>query len=215
MEFKRGKDVWNESEEGWLDPRSKLNEKQSTIGTHEAVVYCPIIDWKTKKKQDLITSGTCVTPWWCHAHEMIVYNKILLKSSLDYSQNDLGSNDILMKKNQRLSLNKWSKLDHPWWLTMQSLWGMGQLRKIITSWKIQWESNEERYKVDEGWASFEKSLHCQWSNGNLMKKLRMNIQQGWRHHADLPLPGVQNSHPTLSKMWQPQQGSWRTDTWRE
>ena len=24
--------------EGWLDPRSKLNEKQSTIGTHEAVV---------------------------------------------------------------------------------------------------------------------------------------------------------------------------------
>ena len=33
----------------WLDPRSKLNEKQSTIGTHEAVVYCPMIDWKTKK----------------------------------------------------------------------------------------------------------------------------------------------------------------------
>ena len=44
MEFERGKDVWNESEEGWLDPRSKLNEKQSTIGTHEAVVYCPMID---------------------------------------------------------------------------------------------------------------------------------------------------------------------------
>ena len=43
----------------------------------------------------------------------------------------------------------------------------------------------------------------------------MNIQQGWRHHADLPLPGVQNSHPTLSKRWHPQQGSWRTDTWRE
>ena len=84
--------------EGWLDPRSKLNEKQSTIGTHEAVVYCPMIDWKTKKKQDLITCGTCVTPWWCHALEIIVYNKILLKSSLDYSQNDLGSNDILMKK---------------------------------------------------------------------------------------------------------------------
>ena len=35
---------------GWLDPRSKLNEKQSTIATHEAVVYCPMIDWKTKKK---------------------------------------------------------------------------------------------------------------------------------------------------------------------
>ena len=29
---------------------------------------------------------------------MIVYNKILLKSSLDYSQNDLRSNDRLMKK---------------------------------------------------------------------------------------------------------------------
>ena len=30
--------------EGWLDPRSKLDEKQSTIGTHEAVVYGPMID---------------------------------------------------------------------------------------------------------------------------------------------------------------------------
>ena len=36
--------------EGWLDPRSKLNEKQSTIGTHEAVVYCPMIDWKIKNR---------------------------------------------------------------------------------------------------------------------------------------------------------------------
>ena len=27
----------------------KLNEKKSTIGTYEAVVYCPLIDWKTKK----------------------------------------------------------------------------------------------------------------------------------------------------------------------
>ena len=35
--------------EGWLDPRSKLNEKKSTIATHEAVVYYPLIDWKTKK----------------------------------------------------------------------------------------------------------------------------------------------------------------------
>ena len=68
--------------EGWLDPRSKLNEIQSTIGTHEAVVYCPMIDWKIKK-QALITNGTCVTPWWCHALEMIVYKKVLLKSSLD------------------------------------------------------------------------------------------------------------------------------------
>ena len=47
------------------------------------------------------------------------------------------------------------------------------------------------------------------------KKMRMNIQQGWRHHADLPLPGVQKSHPALSKMWHPQQGSWRTATCRE
>ena len=30
--------------EGWLDPRSKLDEKQSTIGTHKAVVYGPMID---------------------------------------------------------------------------------------------------------------------------------------------------------------------------
>ena len=50
METEIGKGVWNESEGGWLDPRSKLNEKKSTIATHEAVVYCPMIDWKTKKK---------------------------------------------------------------------------------------------------------------------------------------------------------------------
>ena len=46
--------------EGWLDPSMKPNEKQSTIGTHKAVVYGPMIDWK--KKQNLITNGTCVTP---------------------------------------------------------------------------------------------------------------------------------------------------------
>ena len=50
MKREIGNGVWNESEGGWLDPRSKLNEIQSTIGTHEAVVYCPMIDWKTKKK---------------------------------------------------------------------------------------------------------------------------------------------------------------------
>ena len=44
------------------------------------------------------------------------------------------------------------------------------------------------------------------------KKIRMNIQQGWRHHADLPLPGVQNSHPMLSIMAQLRQGLWRVDT---
>ena len=51
-----------------------------------------------------------------------------------------------MKKNQRLSLNKWSKLDHPWWFTTQSLWGMGQLWKIMTSCMIQWESNWIKYE---------------------------------------------------------------------
>ena len=61
MKTEIGKGVWNESEEGWLDPRSKLNEIQSTIGTHEAVVYGPMIDWK-RKKQAFITNGTCVTP---------------------------------------------------------------------------------------------------------------------------------------------------------
>ena len=40
-------------ERGWLDPRSKLNAIQSTIGTYETVVYCPMIDWKTNKKQRL------------------------------------------------------------------------------------------------------------------------------------------------------------------
>ena len=54
-----------------------------------------------------------------------------------------------MKKNQRLSLNKWSKLDQPWWLTIQSLWGRGQLRKIMISCIIQWESNEK----NEDWTS--------------------------------------------------------------
>ena len=113
MELKRGKDVWNESEGGVV--RSKKQTEWETVDHwHARGGGLLSNDWLEDKKQDLITCGTCVTPWWCHAHEMIVYNKILLESSLDYSQNDLGSNDILMKKNQRLSLNKWSKLDHPW-----------------------------------------------------------------------------------------------------
>ena len=41
----------NEMERGWLDPRSKLNEIQSTIGTYETVIYGPMIDWKTNKKK--------------------------------------------------------------------------------------------------------------------------------------------------------------------
>ena len=40
----------------------------------------------------------------------------------------------------------------------------------------------------------------------------MNIQQGWRHHADLPLLGV---HPILSNRVQPRQGSWRVVTERK
>ena len=43
----------------------------------------------------------------------------------------------------------------------------------------------------------------------------MNIQQGWRHHADLPLPGVQNSQSMLSIIAQPRQGSWRLVTCRK
>ena len=43
----------NKLEEGWLDPRSKLNAIQSTIGTYETMVYYPMIDWKTNKKQRL------------------------------------------------------------------------------------------------------------------------------------------------------------------
>ena len=44
-----------------LDTRSKLIEIKSIVTTNEAVVYYPLIDWKTKIN-DLITSGTCVTP---------------------------------------------------------------------------------------------------------------------------------------------------------
>ena len=75
--------------------------------------------------------------------------------------------------------------------------------------RIQWHSNKKinvlvwtngvswtilddwRCKVYEGWASFGKSSHVAGSNGN------------------------QKSHPVLSNMAQPQQGSWRMDTWRE
>ena len=61
METENGKGVWNESEGGLSDTRSKLNEIKSIVTTNEAVVYYPLIDWKTEKN-DLITSGTCVTP---------------------------------------------------------------------------------------------------------------------------------------------------------
>ena len=61
MIFNRGKDAWNELEEGVVRFRSKLNEKQSTIDTHKTVAYDPMIDWKDKK-QAFITRGTYVTP---------------------------------------------------------------------------------------------------------------------------------------------------------
>ena len=41
--------VYETNQKEGLDPRSKLNEIKSTIATHEAVVYYPLIDWKTKK----------------------------------------------------------------------------------------------------------------------------------------------------------------------
>ena len=77
MKAEIGKGVWNESEEGWLDPRSKLNEKQSTIGTHEAVVYCPMIDWKIKNRPWLHV-GRVRRPGGVTPLKMFVYNKILL-----------------------------------------------------------------------------------------------------------------------------------------
>ena len=64
----------------FLDPRSKLNEEQSTIATHEAVVYCPMIDWKTKK--DLITKWDVCDALVVSRPGKIVYKTILLKSSL-------------------------------------------------------------------------------------------------------------------------------------
>ena len=52
--------------EGWLDPRSKLDEKQSTIGTHEVVVYGPMIDWKKTEldyKRDVCDALVVSRPW--------------------------------------------------------------------------------------------------------------------------------------------------------
>ena len=55
-----------------------------------------------------------MTPWWCHALEMIVCNKILLKSSLDYNQNDLGSNDLLMKKKSTFEFEQMEEAGPSW-----------------------------------------------------------------------------------------------------
>ena len=118
MKTEIGKGVWNESEGGVV--RSKKQTEWETVDHwHARGGGLLSNDWlEDKEKQDLITSGTCVTP---------------LVASRPW-------NDCL-QKNQRFSLNKWSKLDHPWWLTTQRLWGMGQLWKIITSCMIQWDSN--------------------------------------------------------------------------
>ena len=35
----------------FLEPRSKMKDEQSTIATHEAVGYYPMIDWKKTKKK--------------------------------------------------------------------------------------------------------------------------------------------------------------------
>ena len=50
MDMNQGKRIWNELEGRWLDPRSKLNKIQSSMATHEAVFYYPMIHWKTKKR---------------------------------------------------------------------------------------------------------------------------------------------------------------------
>ena len=116
-------------------------------------------------------------------------------------------------QNSSIKIQSWVKSK---WLRIQCVsekkfnvlvWTNGISWTILDNW---------RYKVYEGWASFGKSSHVVGSNGNLIEwKIGMNIQQGWRHHADLPLPGVQKSHPVLSMMAQPWQGSWRVDTWRK
>ena len=80
-----------------LEPRSKMKDKQSTIATHEAVVYYPMIDWKTKKKQlndkwDVCDALVVSRPG------RIVHKIVLLKSSLAWNQNGLGSKAFLYKK---------------------------------------------------------------------------------------------------------------------
>ena len=70
----------SETKGGWLEPRSKLNEKQSTIATHEAVLYCPMVDWKNEK--DFITTWYVCDTLVVSRPGTIVYKTILLKSSL-------------------------------------------------------------------------------------------------------------------------------------
>ena len=71
----------NGKKKGWLEPRSKLNKKQSTIATHEAVLYYPMVDWK-KNKNDFITTWDVCDTLVVSRPGTIVYKTILLKSSL-------------------------------------------------------------------------------------------------------------------------------------
>ena len=107
-----------------------------------------IVQWLTGRqrktglnyKRDVCDALVASRPW----NDCIQKSSIKIQSWLKskWSRIQWHSNE----KNQRLSLNKWSKLDHPWWLTIQSLWGMGQLLKIMTRWMIQWESIERKNK---------------------------------------------------------------------
>ena len=84
MKTEIGKGVWNELEGGVVRPNNET-EWETVDHWHARGGGLLPNDWleDKEKKQDLITSGTCVTPSWRHALEMIVQNKILLKSSLD------------------------------------------------------------------------------------------------------------------------------------
>ena len=97
-EFNRSQSDWNELNGGMV--RSKKQTECDTVD-HWHVRDGGLLsnDWleNKQKNKDFITCGTYVTPEWCHALEMFVYNNILLKSSLDYNQNGLGSNDMLIK----------------------------------------------------------------------------------------------------------------------
>ena len=123
MERKYRQYVWN-AKKKWVVRSKKQTEWDTVVHYHARGSFLLSIDSLEDEKKDLITNGTCVMPWWRHALEWL-YNMTLY---------------------ERFSMNKCNKLDHPWWLTMQSLWGMGQLWKIITRWMIQWESNETMKK---------------------------------------------------------------------
>ena len=73
METEIGEGVWNESEGGAV--RSKKQTEWDKVD-HARGGGLLSIDWlEDKKKQDLITSGTCVTPSWRHALEWLYTKK--------------------------------------------------------------------------------------------------------------------------------------------